>query len=104
MEINILERIYTMLITPVQNINFTAYKPKDVNKLKDYTLQKKQGSLYDLYKKFDVALVDTFKLTERIEVPKHTQNWKLGVRAEAPFIKGNAYKQLRGARYSKVGY
>jgi len=103
MEINVLERIYTMKITPIQKVNFTAYSPKDINNLKNYTLKHKQGALCDLYKKFDVALIDTFKMTNRIEVPKFTQNWKVGERAESQIVHKVSTARPKGGFYSKVG-
>ena len=93
-----------MQITPIQKTSFTSYNPKDAHKLKDYTLKYKQGALCDLYKKFDFALVDTFKKTKRIETPNNTHNWKLGERAEKILTHSVHSARPKGGYYSKVGH
>lgn len=67
-----------MQITPIQTTNFNGYRPTDIKKLSAYTIEKKQGSLFDLYRKFDSSLIDMFEKSGKISVPKFTQNWKLG--------------------------
>ena len=91
-----------MQIQSVQNAKFTGYTARDAKHLKNHILQYKQGSLSDLYKKFDFNLVDSFKKSSRIEIPSHTQNWKLGVNAEKEFsVRPNA-NHIKGGLFSKV--
>ena len=92
-----------MKLTPIQNTNFTGYGPKDVSKLRGHILKQKQGALCDLYKKFDVNLVNNFVMTKRIDVAKFSQNWKLGEFAETPVVQ-HVLKVIKGGRFSKVGH
>jgi len=92
-----------MQITPIQNTNFNGYTSKDIKKLSSYTNKHKQGSLYDLYKKFDSELINSFSMSGKITIPKATQNWKLGPNSKNKFHNYFSMAYKKGSGFNKTG-
>lgn len=65
-----------MYITPIQQTSF-GYGKKEVAQFAAYALEKQKGSIHDLNKKFEPALVDLFINTKKITVDRALQNWKI---------------------------
>lgn len=66
-----------MTIAPISNVSFEGYKPKDLDKFRKYVMGKRQGSVYDLKKKFEQEVIDYFVASKDIVFGPELQNWRL---------------------------
>lgn len=82
-----------MYITPIQQTSF-GYGKKEVVKFAAYALEKQKGSVYDLNKKFEPALVDLFVNTKKITVDRALQNWKVDTLEKTTAKPSNFTKKL----------